>query len=324
MIEVVQPEVEDMMKKFLTLALGICALSLFHIQPADAGKRLGGGKSVGTQREAPKQTAAPAKAPQQAQPAAPATPPAAPAGNKWLGPLAGLAIGAGLASLFMGGGLGGLGGLGSILSSLLMVGAVVMLALFLYRMFRSKNEAPLAYAGAGQSSPHTHYQAQTEPSYTPSSAASHSVAATTSGAAAHSVATTTAADVPTPVVLPEGFNAEQFLHHARLNFVRLQRANDTRDSSTLAEMLTPSMMDEVKTLWLSEPANTTGQTEVVSLNAEMLAVVTEGLLYIASVRFTGMIREDGAATAEAFNEIWHLEKPLRGDKGWMVSGIQQA
>ena len=83
-------------------------------------------------------------------------------------------------------------------------------------------------------------------------------------------------------------------------------------------------MDEVKTLWLSEPANTTGQTEVVSLNAEMLAVVTEGLLYIASVRFTGMIREDGAATAEAFNEIWHLEKPLRGDKGWMISGIQQA
>ena len=42
-----------------------------------------------------------------------------------------------------------------------------------------------------------------------------------------------------------------------------------------------------------------------------------------SVRFSGMIREQ-TGEPEAFSEIWHLEKPVNGRTGWLISGIQQS
>ena len=64
-------------------------------------------------------------------------------------------------------------------------------------------------------------------------------------------------------------------------------------------------------------------TEVVSLDAEVVEVVTENAHHIASVRFTGSLRDHASAEAESFDEIWHLEKPLDGASGWLISGIQQ-
>ena len=105
--------------------------------------------------------------------------------------------------------------------------------------------------------------------------------------------------------------------------VRLQEANDARDSTALADFLTPDVLAEVQQQWQAEAA-AQGKTEVVTLESEVLDVVTEGLLYIVSVQFSGLIREGAAAEAQPFAEIWHLEKPLRGATGWLVSGIQQA
>src|SRR5687767_2384580 len=80
---------------------------------------MSGGRSIGKQREAVSPNQAAPKAPaqqqqaaptqQQAAPNTPAAPPAKQATgmSRWLGPLAGLAIGAGLASLFFNNGLGG-------------------------------------------------------------------------------------------------------------------------------------------------------------------------------------------------------------------------
>src|SRR5690242_4272978 len=98
------------MRKFLSIVAALIGFSLVAVD-VDA-KRVGGGRSVGMQRQATPQ--APARAPtQQAAPsqqpqAAPAVPAKQPSGmSRWLGPLAGLAIGAGLAALFMHNGLGG-------------------------------------------------------------------------------------------------------------------------------------------------------------------------------------------------------------------------
>jgi predicted lipid-binding transport protein (Tim44 family) len=66
------------------------------------------------------------------------------------------------------------------------------------------------------------------------------------------------------------------------------------------------------------------KTEIVTLNAEVADVTTEGDLYVVSVRFSGLIREEAGADAQPFSEIWHLEKPTNGRSGWLVSGIQQA
>ena len=122
---------------------------------------------------------------------------------------------------------------------------------------------------------------------------------------------------------PADFNASEFLRHARLNFVRLQEAHDARDSTALADFVTSDILAEVQAQWQAE-GDAAGKTDVVTLESEVLDVVTEGLLYIVSVRFSGLIREDGHAEPQPFAEIWHLEKPLRGATGWLVSGIQQA
>ena len=102
------------MKTLLILALTIMISVGFCPSEAEAAKRLGGGNSTGMQR----QTVTPQKSAATAAPAAPVTPaaPAAPAGNRWLGPIAGLAAGIGLGYLFS---QGGFGGIGSIISTLL-------------------------------------------------------------------------------------------------------------------------------------------------------------------------------------------------------------
>ncbi len=276
----------------LALFFGIAMVGV----EAEAAKRLGGGKSMGTQRNMTQQATPKAPAQQQQAAGAPAQQPAAaPAqtpGNKWLGPLAGLAMGAGLMALFMNNGLAG------ALSGLLLVAAIAAVALLAFRALRGRTApAPMQYAGHQRG-------VAPEPLITGGGAAAHSVAATTER-------------------WPADFNATEFIRHARLNFVRLQEAHDARDSAALADFLSADLLAEVQGQWQSEGA-VQGKTDVVTLQSEVLEVVSEGLLYVASVRFSGLIREDGASEPQPFDEIWHLEKPMRGASGWLVSGIQQA
>jgi predicted lipid-binding transport protein (Tim44 family) len=225
--------------------------------------------------------------------------------SKWLGPLAGLAIGAGLASLFFNNGAGG------ALAGMLMLGLLVAGAIFAVRYFmrgRTAPERPLQYAGAGADT--------AGPVATP--------VALPGGAGAQSVAATTgSATAPTgSVAWPAGFDAAAFTRQAKVNFVNMQAANDKRDLSTMRDFLTPEMYREIEANLRSE-WGTPQKTEVVTLDAEVIDVVTENDQYVVSVRFTGMIREQGAEP-EAFSEIWHLEKPVNGRSGWVVSGIQQS
>jgi predicted lipid-binding transport protein (Tim44 family) len=286
------------MKQFLMALIAACGLALAAVDVE--AKRLGGGKSFGMQRNTTQQAAPKAPAQQQQQQAAgtPAQQPAAAAatGNKWMGPLAGLALGAGLMALFMNNGIAG------ALMGLLLLVAIAGIAMMAFRALRGRTTtAPLQYAGNGQ-----------EPVPQPLSSVPGG------GAAAHSVAAATA----NAGRWPADFNATEFLRHARLNFVRLQEANDARDSTALADFLTPDVLAAVQDEWQAEGA-AQGKTEVVTLESEVLDVTTEGLLYIVSVHFSGLIRE-GSGEPQPFAEIWHLEKPLRGATGWLVSGIQQA
>lgn len=295
------------MKTLITTLALFCGLALVSAE-TEASKRLGGGKNMGSQRSITQQPAPKAPAQQQAQQqqqqqqaGAPAqqqgAAAAAPQGNKWLGPLAGLAMGAGLMALFMNNGIAG------ALGGLLLALAIAAVLVFAFRALRGRSaqQAPLQYAGHQGQGP----QPEAQPLFGGGSApAANSVAATAGR-------------------WPADFNAQEFLRHARLNFVRLQEANDKRDSEALADFLAPDLLADIQSHWQAEgPAQ--GKTDVVTLESEVLEVVTEGLLYVVSVRFSGLIREDGAAEPQAFAEIWHLEKPIRGNTGWQVSGIQQA
>ena len=104
-------------------------------------------------------------------------------------------------------------------------------------------------------------------------------------------------------------------------FRSLQAANDARDLDTLKEVTT----DEMYAAILADLAPRTGpqHTDVVNLQAQLLEVTTEGDRHWASVRFEGMIREE-TQEAAAFQEVWHLQKPVSGQTGWLLAGIQQA
>ena len=284
------------MKKLLTLTFALIGLSMAAID-ADAA-RLGGGRNVGTQRGSISQQKAAPKAPAQQQQAAPSTtttPAQQPSGaSKWLGPLAGLALGAGLAALFFNNGFAG------ALAGILMIVAIIAAVMFVMRMLRGKTAtAPIQYAGAGA-------QSGGQPA---------SVPLFGSGAAAHSVAATTSR-------WPAGFDAHEFVRHAKLNFVRLQAANDAKDLSTIREFLAPEVYREVEAD-IRAAGDAPQKTEVVTLNAEVLDVVTENDLYIVSVRFSGLIRETAGEEPQPFGEVWHLEKPVNGRSGWLLAGIQQ-
>ena len=122
--------------------------------------------------------------------------------------------------------------------------------------------------------------------------------------------------------IPADFDSEGFLRVAKLNFVRLQAANDAKNLDDLREFVAPEIFAEIK-LEMDERGNVPQQTDVVTLNASLLEVVTDGPRHIASVHFSGMIREDANAPASAFDEVWNLTKPVDGSSGWVVAGIQQ-
>ena len=280
------------MNKILMVFAALLSLGLLA-HDADA-KRVGGGASIGTQRTITPPAAAKPPAQQQAPAATPATPAPQPSGmSRWLGPLAGLAIGAGLASMFMGNGMGG--AFGSILL-FLAIGAAVFLA---FRMLRSKPQgAPLQYAGAGA----------------PASLGMRPDISTGFGGGA--------ATAPAARQFPPDFDAAQFEHHAKLNFTRLQAANDKGDLTTMRDFMAPELYAQVEADSKAR-GDAPQQTDVVTLNAEVLEVVTEGNVYVATVRFSDMIREESNAGAQPFSELWHLEKPVNGSSGWLISGIQQ-
>jgi predicted lipid-binding transport protein (Tim44 family) len=298
-------------------------LAVFAATDVTAAK-LGGGKSLGVQRPsvAPRASTPPAATPPGAasQPVMPAQPgatlpakPAAPAApapsgaSRWLGPIAGLAAGLGLAALLSHFGLPE--GLGSfLLLALLAVAGVFVVRMLLAR--RGQTQRPLAYAEG---------QAQ-GPAATPN-AFDTARAPQWGGSRIEPVLGPTPAPAASVRSLPPGFDAEAFASHAKVQFLRLQAAHDAGDRATLAEVLTPEMLAEVTgELDRSPPRQ---RTEFVTLHAEVLEAVTEGDHHWASIRFTGTLREDGAAATSPFDEVWNLTKPVNGGSGWVLAGIQQ-
>lgn len=291
------------MKKSI-FAIFVALLSLgLTIGSAEAA-RLGGGKSTGMQRQsvAPK-PATPAQATPAAPAAVPAQAPAAAPKRNWMGPLAGLAAGLGIAALLSH------FGMGEGVANFLMIALLAMAAIFVIKMlFRRKTPAapasePMQYAGVGGAN-------MAPPPNIPAQAPAGLSAAAAAPA------------VDTPRRIPEGFDSEGFVRVAKLNFIRLQASNDAKNLDDIREFVGPELFAEIK-LQMDERGSAPQQTDVVTLNAELLEVVTEGHQHIASVRFSGMIREAADAPAAPFDEVWNLTKQVDGSKGWTVSGIQQ-
>lgn len=298
------------MNKMMALVVALAAVAAFATADMADARRLGGGRSLGAQRQAtPAAPTAPSAAPTPSTPlqatpgkpaAAPAAAPAASGASRWLGPLAGLAAGIGLAALLSHFGLSE--GFASILLVALLIGG----GIFLVRMLlarRTQPARPLSYAGMGTDT------SRVEPTMRPAASTFEPVMGSLPGPA------------PATGSFPPGFDAAAFVEQAKLQFRKLQAAYDTGDRKALSEVMTPEMFAEVARELAERGPHT--PTEVIRLDGEVLDVATEGAQYWISVRFTGLLREDGTVLPKEFTEIWNLTKPVDGSSGWLLAGIQQ-
>jgi predicted lipid-binding transport protein (Tim44 family) len=122
--------------------------------------------------------------------------------------------------------------------------------------------------------------------------------------------------------IPADFDTAGFERNAKVNFIRLQAANDAGDLDDIRQFTTPEMFAELK-MELADRGAVTQKTDVVSINANVIEVDEDADRYLVSVRFTGVIRDDSNEPDEAFDEVWHLMKSRQGNSGWVLSGIQQ-
>ena len=307
------------MKKFLSVLMVALAVGVTVVPMHAEAKRIGSSRSIGMQR----QSTPPPSAPKQAQtgvtsPAAGAaagTAAAASSRSRWLGPIAGIAAGLGLAAL------ASHLGMGEAFGSFLLIMLLAAAGFALFRMFtrqRASNTGGLAYAGQGagdlgqgQSSAYQQQQSYREP-----------VAATGAGSSGgfQGIGAGVSPFASTSPKLPDGFDAAGFERQAKVNFIRLQAANDAGDLADLRAFTSPEMYAEIE-MDIRDRKGAQQKTEVLDLNASVFEVVEENHLYVASVRFTGAIREDGVEAN--VDEVWHLIKPTQGSGGWVLAGIQQ-
>lgn len=302
------------MKKFL-LALMVAVSAASMVVTEAEAKRLGGGGSFGRQsqmapRQAPAQQpaqsqAAPTQGQSAAAPGATAPRPSSPWRNILGGALLGLGLGALLSHLGIG------GAFASIISTILMVGLLALAVMFIIRLVRAKN--------GGGAQPPQHAYAGAEPVARTPEIGSRIEEPRATPAAFQAQPT---ASGTTAVALPADFEVQPFLRNAKTYFIRLQAAWDKADINDIREFTSPEMFGELR-LQLQERGASPNHTDVVSLDAEMLGVEKVGDDYLASVKFTGMIKEAENAPAEPFTEIWNLSKPAAGQGGWVLAGIQQ-
>ena len=288
------------MKSFALMAAALVLGFTLTTGDAEAARRLGGGGSSGMQRQAvtPNRATNATPAP---QPSAPAAAPQAQPKRSWMGPLAGLAAGIGLAALASHFGFGE--GLANVMMIGLLIMGAVMLFGFLMRKKAASAQPGMQYANAGAG---LGGNAPRQPDFIPAGASSSAPVANT-GSTGN---------------IPADFDVEGFVRNAKVNFIRLQAANDAGNFEDIREFTSPEMFAEIK-LSMGERGAEKQETDVVQLNAEVLDVAEEASRYVVSVRFTGLIREEKNAPAEPFDEMWHLTKARNGQGGWVLAGIQQ-
>ena len=313
------------LKKFM-VGMMLAATTVSMLGEALA-RPMGGGRSfgrqsqnVGRQAPAPAPTPAPNAAPRQAQPApAPAPAPAAKAPSRWKGLLGGALLGLGLGALLSHFGLGG--ALASMISTLLMVALLAGAAFFIYRMVRGKRagnnmgssgNTPFAGFGGNQPAP-----AGNVPDIGSRIAPLPPLQPVSSGVGLDKPDAAAA-----PWGVPADFDKEAFLRHAKSNFIRLQAAWDKADVNDIREFTSPEVFGELR-MQIQERGAQPDFTDVVTIDAELLGIETSVNDYLASVKFTGLIRSAPNAPAEPFAEVWNMSKPVSGNSGWVLAGIQQ-
>lgn len=322
------------LSKTVRTVFAVVALSTlgFGVLSTDAyAKRMGGGGGIGktapsyNRQAAPSNTtppSAPAAAPSKTtNPAGTAAQPQQPQRNRFLGPLMGLAAGLGLAALFSHLGMGE--GLANIMGMLLMAGIAVFLVRKLYVMLKSRS-APQrpAYAGASAGGYSQEPQAPSVDEVQQQPMSRDGLFG--NGQSSNPRAMFDA--MPAPVgrtglvkELPAAFDETGFVGSAKKLFVTLQGLYDKGDVAGLREYCSDDVLEHLTTE-IRARGTALNHTEILGLEAELLGFEVDVDAQLATVAFTGSLREQADAPANDLNEMWIMSRPVAGG-GWILSGI---
>ncbi len=278
------------MQRVLSIFMALC-ISLTFALDAHA-KRFGGGKSFGSApshqtRQAPQQTqAAPSQAGKQAA--------AAPSGaSRWLGPLAGLAAGGLLASMFMGDGFEGIQ-----FMDILIFGLIAFL-LFRFLAARRRQQQS-AMAG--------HAPMQREMPQQPATSIFGGSAAPVAAA---------------PVInAPAWFNEQNFVAAAREHFLSLQQHWDANEMDKIAEFVTPQLLGFLKQE-RAEIGDAYQSTYIDDLQIQLDGVDDNAEKTTATLTFSGVAKTSRFDQGEPFSESWRMERVQGENQPWLVAGIRQ-
>lgn len=334
--------------KWMLVVIGLTLFTLISLVPDAQAKKMGGGLSLGRQSNTisrnqgslpPKPVAPPVNSSGASKPgtSTPTAPPAAPSRFGGMGGiLGGIAAGIGLSYLFSSLGMGA--GVGSFLSNILLIGITLFLGLWLYRKFM----AAKSVMSAGE-------QSSWQPVMTPSTANASNYSESTVNSLAAPLqkesssnqksiqaignqnqmplipeVSSTNVHAPIDAQLTPGNwpDKESFLESAKTLFLQLQEASDTQNIEVLKEFTTPELFTLLRHDMLSRK-EAFSETQVLTLAADLLAVEEDQGEYLASVRFSGSLREERNGPVEDFEEVWNWLKPVQGNSGWLLSGIQQ-
>jgi predicted lipid-binding transport protein (Tim44 family) len=282
------------MQRFLSIALALC-LGLTLSLDANA-KRFGGGKSSG---------AAPMHQTRQATPNTPAAAPnaagrapaAASGTSRWLGPLAGLAAGGLLASMFMGDGFQGM----QIMDFLIM-GLIAFLVFRFIAARRRKQQPQVAAAGHAPFQREAYNQQAAQPSIFGGSAAPVAAA---------------------PAInAPAWFNEQSFLNAARSHFQTLQQHWDANEMDKISEFVTPQLLAFLKRE-RADLGDGFQSTYIDNLEVQLDGVEDRADKTIATLTFSGVSKTSRFDQGEAFSESWHMERAQGDNQPWLVAGIRQ-
>lgn len=303
----------------MALAMVLAGVGMVATSMDVQAKRLGGGRPAGMQRQMPAKQTTDASSNQAARPgqqanAVPAqgAAPVAPAGKRsWMGPIAGLAAGLGIAALMSHFGMGA--ALGNMMTMLLVAGVAVLAIGWLMKRFKGgAQSAGPQLATAGGPSFNAPMQAPMQRDMQ-APVAQPSFAQGSASAVA-------AAPVANLSNVPAGFDADGFARTAKMIFIRLQAANDAGNVDDLRKFTTPELFASLR-LDLQERGQKANQTDVMQLDAELVDTAKDDGQWIVSVRFHGLIREEADQGAQPFDELWHLVKPLNDSGEWSIAGI---
>lgn len=314
------------LSRFMAVAvIAVSTLTMLGASFDAEARRMGGGKSFGRQssnvtqqRQAVQPPAAnttrSATTPSTANAARGGAAAAAPKSgfSRFLGPIAGIAAGLGIAALLSS--LGLAGPLLEALSSMVLIGLVIFAVIFLVRRLRG-GAKPAAQA-AGNARP---MYRESTPQMPASPAPAQAQNTSFNAAPAATASAEPVQQVDPSWFIPDDFDIMSFLSNAKQQFRQIQELWDQGNPAALRDVLTDDLLKELTPEILAREG--AQNTQIVLLNAELLGIEKVAGGHLASVRYSGMLREEANAEAFSFEEVWNLYKA--DDAGWLLAGIQQ-